>query len=199
MRRRTLLMAAGLVPLPSLASPEDLRTPLEVCERVLALIAVSSAAHDRARSEAWLSQHKLRPVLSPKEASFLRAKAPDERQRVQFSWRIEAVAPLLWALGRLATLPSHDQPVALDHSALLKQIWNEPLSLAKAARLRPSSVVWDAQFEIMDAHWRIRDAMIHRRPIPFGLDLDLVPERHHAFNWLVRDMDKAWDDVETNT
>jgi len=82
---------------------------------------------------------------------------------------------------------------------LLRQVWDDPLSLAKESRLRPSSVVLDAQSEIMEAHWRIRDAIIHNRPIPLRLDPDLVSERHHAFNWLIRDMNKAWDEVETNT
>ena len=43
------------------------------------------------------------------------------------------------------------------------------------------------------------DARIKGRDAPAGLDPGVVVERHRMFNWLIRYMDAAWDDVRTDT
>ncbi|MFZ2988360.1 MAG: DUF4272 domain-containing protein [Ideonella sp.] len=200
MRRRSLILSLGLMPIASRAGQQsDLRTPAEVAQRVLALMAVSFAAKDLVGARAWVKKHALEAVLSPKERGFIQAATRDHKQVVQLSWRIEGTAPLLWALGRISKMPSFSEQLSLDHGPLLRSIIDDPALLMRSLKLRSSDEIWSAQAQALSAHWKIRDASLNRRPIPFGLDPDLITERHHALNWLVRDGAKEWDDVETNT
>src|SRR5579859_5700455 len=85
----------------------EIRSADEVARRCLALYAVIAAGHEGPRDEllGWLRREKLWDSVSPVEASFLQSDAPTQQQRVNATWRTEALAPLLWALGLVPELP----------------------------------------------------------------------------------------------
>jgi hypothetical protein len=44
-------------------------------------------------------------------------------------------------------------------------------------------------------HWATRQAGLHNKPAPAGLEPGVILERHYALNWLVRFEDAEWDGV----
>ena len=61
------------------------------------------------------------------------------------------------------------------------------------------TVILDEADRIYRYDWACADARIKGRDAPAGLDPGVVVERHRMFNWLIRYMDAAWDDVRTDT
>jgi hypothetical protein len=120
---------------------------------------------------------------------------------------------LVWALGDLEL----NWPTGFcDVPRLTKTVmgYEKQLDFVTAATLRPKAEILDAVQLTMLQHWAIRDAYIHKRPIPADLDwtgkaemqpvtgapvTGAVAERHHAINWLTRLNDADWDDVDTPT
>jgi hypothetical protein len=48
-------------------------------------------------------------------------------------------------------------------------------------------------------HWNARDAQLHERSMPPGIDIEIVQERHHAINWITGYDGLPWDEVTTDT
>ncbi|HEY2675707.1 MAG TPA: DUF4272 domain-containing protein [Steroidobacteraceae bacterium] len=48
-------------------------------------------------------------------------------------------------------------------------------------------------------YWKARDAQLHERPMPPGIDIEIVQERHHAINWVTGYDGLPWDEVTTDT
>ena len=88
------------------ASARALRTAPEAAERLLLAAAVSAVAADVDREEvlAWLQQEGLWAKASPMERAFLSAAQPSEKSKVHFSWQMESVYVLGWALNLLPAM-----------------------------------------------------------------------------------------------
>jgi hypothetical protein len=181
-----------------------LRLAGEAAQRALSLQIVSL------RGECWntgaafphaaLEQHI--PVgfadLSPKEAVFLAAEAPEPQAIVNFSWRYEALFLLQWALGWAPNLPDPTDPC--DVHAVLRVIReSDEAALLGGASLRPAAAILDTLDLHYRLHWAVRQARLDKKPPPADLNSSVVSERHHALNWLVRFEDAAWDEVDTPT
>ncbi len=65
--------------------------------------------------------------------------------------------------------------------------------------MRRKSEILDQADLILRFHWACREAQINGEQTPGGLNDDVVIERHRALNWLIRYMDRDWDDVTTDT
>lgn len=178
------------------------RPAAEVAKRCLVLYAVVAAGHREPRRKLarWLQKVGLWEAVSPAEAELLQAEAMTERQEIVATWRVEALFTLLWALGKVATLPP---PVELCDVQLVRRVlpplFSSAASFIMAARLRGADEILQASEEIYDIHWAVRDAQIHGRPIPQGYNPGVVQERHYALNWLAGSPDQGWDDVATDT
>jgi hypothetical protein len=53
--------------------------------------------------------------------------------------------------------------------------------------------------ELLDQHWKARDAKLNGRSAPDGIDIEIVQERHHAINWITGYCGLPWDEVTTDT
>jgi hypothetical protein len=124
---------------------------------------------------------------------------PDEAELPRFTWRYEALAALLWALGRLDSLPFPD--TICDVPLVAKNVLGtKPETWLATARLRPGAEILDILDVTYRLHWAVRQAVhIDHTAIPAGLDPGVVAERHHALNWLVSLGDADWDEVDTPT
>ena len=201
-----------------------LRSPSEVARRALILSAITlvadtaqkpAADQQAARRQAHdlIERVELWPDVSPEETAFLKAKKMDQDKARKLLWRLEDLWVLEWALGNVE-LP---WPAAMCDVPRLTQILisqeDDPDFVANATLL-PRRKILDAAQLTMLLHWAIRDAWIHKRPIPADLDwtgstdmvavnnsaaVGVVEERHHALNWLIRFADADWDDVDTPT
>ena len=176
------------------------RSPSDVAERSLALLAAIDHAHKRPEQA-----QSYRPLparfcahLSEAEAAFLATPAPSEHDRVQFSWRAEALVSLLWALGHIPSLYPLNRQADLRSIAVIQAALASPDSFVACAALRPTSVLQEAEDDLYQHHWRVRDAQLFGKPMPSDLDPEVVFERRYGLSWLVGWGD-TWDDVPTDT
>lgn len=192
-----------------------LREPEAVARRALVLGAVTYLADggDRATARSRIERHDLWPAVSPTERQFLEADESDPDLARTLLWRLEGLWVLAWALGDLELgWPNGFCDVPRLTGTVMD--YEDREDFLAAARLRPKAEILDAQQLTLLQHWAVRDAYIHKRPIPTDLDwtgtaemtpvagnpvTGVVAERHHALNWLVRFGDADWDDVDTPT
>lgn len=175
------------------------QTAEQVARRCLVLMAVIAAGHKkpRAKIRAWLRQEGLTKELTPQEKRLFASTNVSLRQQVWATWRVEALAPLLWSIG---ALPRMTKPKAMaDPRKLLKPLYEPTEKFVQEARLRSKRDLDRASTEIFETHWAVRDAQINDKKIPGRVDPGIVQERHHALNWLLNDAGEQWDDVSTDT
>jgi hypothetical protein len=181
-------------------APSTLQSAADVARRCIVLLAVVASADGRHRAELlpWLEREGLLPHVSPRELILLQASSLTEAQEISGSWRIEAILPLLWALHRLPELPPH-----LDDNIRIGELMPLPLQptaqFIAEAELRDEAVLQEEQDAVYNEHWAVRDARLHDRPPPPGLDPDVIMERHHALNWLINTSNEPWDEVSMDT
>jgi hypothetical protein len=197
---------------------EQIRSPDEVARRCIVLYAVLAAGHRESRDEliAWLRREGLWDAVSPQESEFLLSESPTERQRIQATWRAEALYPLLWSLGYIPELPIPQQicDVALMQS-ILPPLCDPVGDFISSARLRADAEIHAANEEIYRIHWRIRDFQLRQEPPRPGklprmphedigppaesYNAAVVQERHYALNWLIGYGGQEWDHITTDT
>lgn len=188
--------------LPVISSEADSkrRTSEEVVNRAVALcvVALKGEGLEQAVIDQIVEAYGVAPFLTPDELAFIAEPEPDDFDRIQFVWRYEAYAVLLWAVGLLDELPRPDVICDVPKVAgLLGELGRD--GMLERAALRPQAELLDAADLIYRYHWAVRDAGLNGREMPAGLERGVVIERHHALNWLIGYMDQAWDDVSTDT
>ena len=172
------------------------RTQSQIVERTLCLTAVLAAAYgfDRSRSMDWLEREGLMNSISANEHAFLVEGVFAE----EIASQVECMYVLGWTLGFLqqfdlnGKLPSN---LVLTFPDLKK---DETTSDFKRRALRRSQT---DLLEVADfaycLNWIIRDAVIHRTPLPRMLNPVAVLHRRKALQWLITE--DPWDQVELNT
>lgn len=197
---------------------DQIRSADEVARRCVALYAVLAAGHDVPRDEivAWLQREQLWDAVSPEESYFLLSESPTPQQRINATWRAEALFPLLWSLGLFAELPSPEQLCDLPRiQRVLPPLFEPVAKFLSSVRLRSDSEIHAANEEIYQIHWRVRDAQLRGQPTPPGklprmpvedceppvevYNAGVVQERHHGLNWLIGYCGQDWDDITTDT
>lgn len=205
--RKTLTegrLAAREIEVPATLPPlvcEDeltLRTRDEVVERARALLLVALRADSVASGEpiaveALLSKMPLADdALSPNEQAFLEQEAPSQQDCAQFLWRYESLYLLEWALCLVDELPYPGAPV--DAAATVATLIE-----MRGPRLRTAAEILDALDLHYRLHWHVRQSRLKKLGEAAGVDADVVMERHHTLNWLVRFQHAGWDQVDTPT
>ena len=98
---------------------------------------------------------------------------------------------------------------------VLPPVFDSVGEFISSARLRSDTDIHEANEEIYQIHWRVRDFQRRDEPtLPGQLarmpieDCDppaesygsgVVQERHHALNWLIGYCGQDWDDITTDT
>jgi hypothetical protein len=197
---------------------EQIRGADEVARRCIVLHAVLAVGHDEPRDEivAWLRREGLWSSVSPLEADFLLAELPSDQQYINATWRAESLYALLWALGLVADLPSPTQLCDLQFlKSLVPPLLGSVGAFILSTRLRADAEIHDANEQIYQIHWRVRDAQFRNEPTPTGklarmsvadseppaesYDAGVVQERHYALNWLIGYCGQEWDAITTDT
>ena len=185
------------------SQPDEIRSPREVAVRALALFAPVGVALGAPRAEVvpWLKNEQLWEELTPLEVEFLSRENSPRQLMVNFSWQTERLVVLLWALGRIDELPpSSVQCDPQLFQELLPPYVTEPVAnWIASATLRSDDELLQMADELLQQHWKARDAHLLRRPQPSEIDIEIVQERHHAINWIIGYDGLAWDDVTTDT
>jgi len=182
--------------------PWQMRSANEVARRCVVLYPVVAAGHGGPRGEfiGWLKREGLWDAVSPKEVAFLQSESPTQKQQADATWRVEALAPLLWSLRLLPELPP---PTGYCDGKAMKRVlpplMGSTVEWLALARLRPAEEIYDANEGIYQMHWAVRDARLNDKPVPNCYDAGVVQERHYALNWLIGYSGQDWDDVSTDT
>lgn len=180
---------------------DELRSAEEIAKRALTLSAVVSCAYGASKPAVidWLKKEDLWQEVTPSEQEFLESETSDQVRR-NFTWKIEALAPLLWAIGKLDSMPSVGEQC--DTEPIKKAVVWPPGSTAAfihSAELRDEEEIGREYEKVYDAHWKARDAKLNNRPVPRKIDPGAVYERHYGFNWLRGYMSQPWDEITTDT
>jgi len=187
------------LPVIETADEISLRSGEAVMRRAMCLFAVSEAAiRGKTRpAKELLERWGLSEDLSPDETAFVRSWRMPRHERVQFSWRSEALVPLMWATGLYEDMgfPCNTYdfgPIAAFWTAVPARYW-------EGIGTRSADDILNEADLIYRLHWAVRDAQLNGRPTPGGLDAGVVQERHYALNWLIGNGGAEWDDVGTDT
>jgi Domain of unknown function (DUF4272) len=181
---------------------ELIRGADEVARRCIVLYAVLAAGHGEPLNELveWLYREGLWDAVSPCESEFLLSGSPTQQQRIDATWRAEALFPLLWSLGLVAELP---KPTQLCDVQLIRRVlpplFGSVADFISTAHLRDDSTIHSANETVYQIHWAVRDARLMGRPVPDGYHPGVVQERHYALNWLIGYCGQDWDDISTDT
>jgi hypothetical protein len=174
-----------------------------VARRCLALFCAVALALKAPRGKILehLKNEEVSEALSPAERSFLRKAKPSRREIINYSWHSERLTVLLWALRKIDSMPGFgtqcDTRVFTELLPPYASI--DVTEFIRTAQLRSDEELIDLADTVLEAHWQARDASIHKRPAPSGIDLEVVQERHHAINWIIGYDGLDWDDVTTDT
>lgn len=176
------------------------RVPQEVAKRVLALIAVIDKAYNKVseRLEDWVTNQRIRDYFSPDETAFYHNPKPARQEIVNFTWRVESLVTLSWALGMIAKLPPLSIQMSWADTPVLMQAAEDPDRFIETATLRPIEILNEAEQDLYHQHWRVRDAQLFGKPMPEELSPGIVYERRYAASWLMGWGDD-WDNVPTDT
>lgn len=188
-----------------------LKTRAEMAQRAATLFAVAVysevlLSENPDREEAITYFNKMEEIygihewLTPAERAYLSNPDPEERERIQFVWRYENCAVLLWAAGIVEELPYPseicDVPVI---AAIFWQHKGIDDLLAEGTARTPEEIL-DAADLTLRYDWACVDARIHKTENPAQLDGGIIMERHYTFNWIIGADDSAgWDEIQPNT
>jgi hypothetical protein len=197
---------------------DQIRIADEVARRCIVLYAVLAAGEGEPRDQlvAWLRRERLWEDVSPRESEFLLCESPTQQQRFNATWRAEALFPLLWSLGLISELPLPQQQCDVQvMQSVLPELFGSVAEFLSTARLRSDSEIQDANDQIYQIHWQVRDLWVRHQPTPPGklprmphedcdppaesYDSGVVQEHHYALNWLIGYCGQDWDDITTDT
>lgn len=181
---------------------DEIRDSKSCAQRCVVLYGVVSAGHgeDKNRIISWLKDEGLWSLVSKEEKKFLKSKTPTEQHRVNATWRIEALHPLLWALGKVPTASNLRDMCDVEAIQSICDFYlNDTKAFIASASLRDEGEIDDLNEQIYESHWKVRDAEINGKPIPDKLNPGVIRERHYAINWLTGYCGQEWDDVTTDT
>lgn len=202
---RGLHAPAGLPPVVSEVEVE-LREGPAIASHCLALFACALRAESLSGPELLEADEiaarlpGAEEAMTPKERAFFRHDAPPKQDIVDQVWRYEALWVLLWAIGQAPELPFPS--TTCDVAWVAKTLVSVPhAAFVSDARRRLTTELLDALDLHVRLHWCVNDAASAAdsgASVP-GVAVGVVPERHHALNWLTCFEDADWDDVTTPT
>ena len=186
--------------LPPLVSEDELvrQDRYDIVGRPRALLLISLRAESVASGEPMSADTLLSKMpladdyLSPEERTFIEKETPSQQECAQFMWRYESLYLLEWALGMVDQLPFPAEPC--DTASTVAKLIE-----MRGPSVRPAVEILDALDLTYRLHWHIRQQRLKKRGEAAGVDADVVMERHHALNWLVRFQHAGWDMVDTPT
>lgn len=146
----------------------------------------------------WLVKQNAGSAISPEEKRILESRRLSQRDQMNASWRVEGLELLLWALNEL---PDMSPLSGQCDPNRIEEVFSSTLSgtgdFLNKDTMRSEGEICEQQEAIENHHWTIRDARIHGKPQPKGLDSSVVQEKHYAVNWILFGED--WDEVLTDT
>jgi hypothetical protein len=177
------------------------RSTIDVASKAFVLYGIIYVANNAKTSEemiAYFKKYDLWDHVSPDEREYLEKEEKTMEDNIPYTWRIETLNVLLWALGNFDKLNFPAAMCDFRHYRNLPDIEKDPTDWIRNARLRDTEDILNESDLIYRIHWATRDAYLNKRPDPAGLNESIVMERHFALNWLTM-YGEDWDDITTDT
>ena len=139
-----------------------------------------------------------RNYLSDNETAYIDG-TPDANEAVQFSWRYECCAVLLWALGLFDLDTSFQKYCDVAGMARIIRSFHSIEEICAAAHLRSEEELLELHTKVVYYHWSCVEARIHEQSLE-GIDSGIVQEQHYACNWLCgANHTENWDEIQCHT
>ena len=168
----------------------------EMAKRAIGIcIAASSALRMDPKAVAeQVHRYRADLFMTPEETAFVKTASPSEADRARFSWRIEQVYVMLWALGYVDPLRAPEAGCSSEE--VIKTVASRSLDeLVQGAHPRSLTSLLDEADLTMRYDRAIDDARSHGALPPKGLNPDVVAERHYALSWLIGHHHEDYDHV----
>lgn len=176
-------------------SQASIKSREEMVQRAVALFTVSVYSealltNQASREEALACVNRMEALygakayLSPKEKAYLNNPSPEEQICIQFVWRYEACATLLWAAGITDELPYPSEIVDIP---ILSTIFWEHKGIAKLLAkgfARPDSEILEEVALTRRYDQACAEARLHGKEMPDSLNSGIVIERLYTLNWI---------------
>ena len=187
-----------------------IKKPEEIARRAVALFAVAlysevllSENPNREEALDFVNRldegYHIMDEFTPLERIYLNNPSPEQHDCIQFLWRYECCAVLLWALG-IIELPYPSTICDVPYIARLFFDHQEKGTVLGLGIPRERGKILDEADLTLRYDWACVDARVKGMEIPAALDSGGVMERHYAFNWLIgADNGAEWDDIRPTT
>ena len=188
--------------LPAIEEESDakIRTPQEIAKRILVLIYLNYIAEEPDDKEIvvdFLKQQGLWNSISNDEIELFKNELTDQ-DKINISWRSEAIWILLWAINKVEKLELPIEQVEISKLlSLVPDFMADTNEFVETATLRPVSEILDISDLTYRLHWATRQADLDKLEKP-RINESIVEERHYAINWVTY-YDENWDDITTDT
>jgi hypothetical protein len=182
---------------------QEVRDTQTIARRALALFGVVGFALGAPKNDIldWLKVEGLWDQLSQCELAYVLSEEPTRKQKIEATWWSERLIVLLWALNKVEQLPAPDEQcdTALFQEVLPPFADMSVVEFLSSSRRLSKEKLLSMAANIMDLHWKARDAEFHSRKAPSDVDIEIIQERHHAINWIIGYEGLSWDEVTTDT
>lgn len=186
-------------------SEDEFRPAFETGCRILILWAVSYLSYnpgEKKEIETWLRSSALWERVSDYEKKLFTDKLP-KKELEGFSWRIEAVIVLSWAVNLLAKLPELDSTITDEELGNLMgkfPIAKNPDTFLASLNYRSKEDIFAENIvnELITSY--LRNKMLSNQKEELCFSPAVSFERHYALNWLRRFGGiSEWDETDTST
>jgi hypothetical protein len=178
-----------------------LRTPSDIARRLLCLTYLCYAIEDedsKADVVDFLKKEKLWDSVSNAEQELFIKKQVTDQERVNISWRSEAIWFLLWTIEKVDELDLPNEEVNIGEIiGRLPELMKPTKDFIESATIRPVGEILDQSDLIYRLHWATRQSQLQNSD-DLDLNPSIVEERHYAINWVTYYADN-WDDITTDT
>ena len=188
------------LPLIEEESEVKVRTPQEIAKRILVLTYLNYVAEEPEENEKvvdFLKQQELWDSVSNDEIQFFTNNLTDH-DKVNISWRTEAIWLLLWTINQVDELDLPVEQVEISKILnLLPDFMIDTSEFVATATSRTASEILDISDLTYRLHWATRQGELDKSET-LNLNSSILVERHYAINWVTY-YDENWDDITTDT
>ncbi len=173
----------------------------DIVKRILILTYFGIYAEGGNKEEIveYLKTEQLWECVSENERKLFIKNELSAKDKINISWRSEAMYILFWAINKLdiTELPIEQCSVPVMMKLLPRYL--KPLKdFIDSATIRNIEEILNKSDLIYRLHWAARQAHLEKTVIPANMDISILQEWHYAINWITSS-EVNWDDIKTDT
>ncbi len=177
------------------------RSSSDIAKRILILtyLGVYAEGGDKKEIIGYLKSQQLWDAVSEDENKLFLKNKLNTKEKINVSWRSEAMYILLWAIKKLEIPVLPVEQCSITAMLDLLPPYLEPTKkFIDDATLRTTEEILDKSDLIYRIHWAARQADIDEIESPADMDTGILQEWHYAINWITY-YEENWDDITTDT